>query len=89
MLFLFRLLTLPLRLVITVFIWVCALLIRISGKLLGLVSGFLFLMALLVSTFSSQDALLLAVMAFLVSPIGIPMFAVGLLSLLAKVRNLL
>lgn len=89
MLFLFRLLTLPLRLVITVFIWLCALLIRISGKLLGLVSGFLFLMALLVSTFSSQDALLLAVMAFLVSPIGIPMFAVGLLSLLAKVRNLL
>jgi len=89
MLFLFRLLTLPLRLVITVFIWVCALLIRISGKLLGLVSGFLFLMALLVSTFSSQDALLLAIMAFLVSPIGIPMFAVGLLSLLAKVRNLL
>lgn len=85
---LFRIITLPLR-IITVFIWVCALLIKISGRLLGTVSGFLFLMALLVFTFSTQDALLLAIMAFLISPIGIPMFAVGFLSILARLRNLL
>ena len=84
---LFRIITLPLR-IITVFIWVCALLIKISGRLLGTVSGFLFLMALLVF-FSTQDALLLAIMAFLISPIGIPMFAVGFLSILARLRNLL
>ena len=85
----FKIFTLPLRTALTVFIWICALLIRISGKILGLAAGFLFLMACLVSTFSTQDALLLLAMAFLVSPIGLPMFAVGLLSILAKVRNLL
>lgn len=85
--FIFKIFTLPLRIVITVFIWVCALLIKISGKLLGIVAGFLFLMAMLVSTFSTQDALLLAAMAFLISPIGLPMIAVGLLSILAKIRN--
>ncbi len=89
MLFIFKILTLPLRIAITVFIWVCVLLIKISGKLLGIVAGFLFLMAMLVSTFSTQDALLLAAMAFLISPIGLPMIAVGLLSILAKIRNVL
>ena len=89
MMFLFKIFTLPFRLAITVFIWVCALLIKISGRLLGIVAGFLFLMALLVSTFSTQDALLLAIMAFLISPIGLPMVAVGLLSILAKIHNVL
>ena len=86
---LFRIFTLPFRAALTVFIWVCALLIRISGKLLGLAAGFLFLMACLVSTFSTQDALLLLGLAFLVSPIGLPMLAVGVLSVLVKIRNLL
>ena len=36
-----RLLTLPIRAVITVLIWICALLIRISGKILGLAFGLL------------------------------------------------
>lgn len=86
---LFRIVMLPFRAVLTVFIWICALLIRISGKILGLAAGFLFLMACLVSTFSTQDALLLLGIAFLVSPIGLSMLAVGALSVLAKIRNLL
>ena len=50
-----RLLTLPIRAVITVLIWICALLIRISGKILGLASGLLFLLGLAVLTYSAKN----------------------------------
>lgn len=84
-----RLLTLPIRLVLTVFIWGCALLIKLSGKLLGWIAGILLLMALVVSTYSVKNALILFALAFLVSPIGLPMIAVGLLSVLSAIRNTL
>ena len=84
-----RLLTLPIRVVITVLIWVCALLIRISGKIFGLVSGLLLLLGLAVLTYSTKNALMVFALAFLVSPIGLPMIAVGLLSLLNAISNFL
>ena len=84
-----RLLTLPIRIILTVFIWTCALLIKLSGKLLGLIAGFLFLMALAVLTYSAKNALMLFALSFLISPLGLPMIAVGLLSVLSTVRNAL
>ena len=84
-----RLLTLPIRIVLTVFIWICALLIKLSGKLLGLIAGVLLLMAMAVLTYSTKNALMLFALAFLISPLGLPMIAVGLLSVLSTVRNAL
>lgn len=84
-----RLLTLPIRIILTVFIWTCALLIKLSGKLLGLIAGFVLLMALAVLTYSAKNALMLFALAFLISPLGLPMIAVGLLSVLSTVRNAL
>ncbi len=84
-----RLLTLPIRIILTVFIWICALLIKLSGKLLGLIAGILLLMALVVLTYSTKNALMLFALAFLISPMGLPMVAVGLLSVLSTVRNTL
>ena len=77
-----RVLTLPIRVVITVLIWICALLIRISGKIFGLAAGLLILLCLAVLTYSTKNALMVFAMAFLISPIGLPTAAVGLLSLL-------
>ena len=84
-----RLLTLPIRVVITVLIWICAILIRISGKILGLVSGLLLLLGLAVLIYSTKNALMVFALAFLVSPIGLPMIAVGLLSLLNIIKGVL
>ena len=84
-----RLLTLPVRIVITALIWICSLLIRASGKMLSLVSGLLILLGLLVLTYSTKNALMVFALAFLISPLGLPMMAVGLLSLLHKLSRLL
>ena len=84
-----RLLTLPIRIVTTVLIWACALLIRISGMVLGLASGLLLLLGLAVLTFSVKNALLVFALASLISPLGLPMMAVGLLSLLNKLIRFL
>lgn len=86
---LLRLLMLPIRLMITVFIWICALIIKISGKILGLAAGLLLLMALAVMTYSVKNAVMLFVLALVISPIGLPMIAVGLLSLLNRILNFL
>lgn len=84
-----RLLTFPIRIVITVFIWICALIIKISGKILGLAAGLLLLMALVVMTCSVKNAVMLLVLAVTISPIGLPMVAVGMLSLLNRILNIL
>ena len=84
-----NLLFLPVRIVITVFIWACVLLLWISGKILGLAAGLLMLLALAVLTYSVKNAIILFVLALLISPVGIPMNAVGVLAVLGKIRNLL
>lgn len=84
-----RMLTMPISMMISVFIWICALMIRITGRILGLVSGLLLLLGLIVLTYSTQDALILFAFALLVSPIGLPMIAVGLLSVLNSIKRFL
>jgi hypothetical protein len=84
-----RLLTLPMRIVITVIIWICALVIRISGKILGLATGLLLLMALAVMTYSVKNAVMLLILALIISPVGLPMIAVGMLSLLNRVLDVI
>ena len=84
-----RLLTLPMRIVITVIIWICALVIRISGKILGLATGLLLLTALAVMTYSVKNAVMLLILALIISPVGLPMIAVGMLSLLNRVLDVI
>lgn len=84
-----RLLTLSIRTVITVLIWICALLIRVSGKILGIASGLLLLLGFAVLTYSTKNALMVFALAFLISPIGLPMVAVWLLSLLNRFLDVL
>ena len=84
-----RFLTLPIRILITVFIWICALIIRISGRVLGIAAGLLLLIALIVMTYSVKNAVILFILALLISPVGTLMIAVGVLSVLNKVVCLL
>lgn len=77
----FKLLLAPVILIIDLFTLVCAGLISCSTILFRLVSGIVAILgALVLVTYSVKNGLTLLTIAFLVSPMGIPMIAVHLLT---------
>ena len=78
--------TAPVVLVLTLFVWLCTGLIYISGLVLGLLSTVIALLGVAVLiTYSPQNGVILLVMAFLISPMGLPLAAIWLLG---KVQSL-
>ena len=72
--------TAPVILVLTLFVWLCTGLIYISGLVLGLLSTIIALLGVAVLiTYSSKNGVILLVMAFLISPMGLPLAAIWLL----------
>ena len=83
---LLMIITAPVILVLTLFVWLCMGLIYISGLVLGLLSMVIALLGVAVLlTYSLQNGLILLVMAFLISPMGLPLAAIWLL---CKVQSL-
>ena len=83
---LLMIITAPVILVLTLFVWLCMGLIYISGLVLGLLSMVIALLGVAVLlTYSLQNGLILLVMAFLSSPMGLPLAAIWLLG---KVQSL-
>ena len=73
-------------LVLTFFVWLCPGLIYISGLVLGLLSTVIALLGVAVLiTYSPQNGVILLVIAFLISPMGLPLAAIWLLG---KVQSL-
>ena len=71
--------TAPVILVLTLFVWFCTGLIYISGLVLGLLSIVIALLGVAVLiTYSLQNGVILLVMAFLISPMGVPLAAIWL-----------
>ena len=67
---LLMLVTAPIILVLTLFVWLCMGLIYISGLVLGLLSMVIALLGVAVLiTYSPQNGAILLVMAFLISPV--------------------
>ena len=78
--------TAPVVLVLTLFVWLCMGLIYISGLVLGLLSMVIALLGVAVLiTYSPQNGVILLVIAFLISPMGLPLAAIWLLG---KVQDL-
>lgn len=76
-----KLLTLPIVLTIDVFTWIYIGLISCSSLIFGFASFLLTLLGITVlATYSWQNGLILLFLAYLASPMGLPMFAVKLLS---------
>ena len=76
----------PVILALTLFVWLCAGLVYLSGLVLGLISMVIALLGVAVLiTCSLQNGIILLVMAFLISPYGLPMAAIWLLG---KVQDL-
>ena len=68
------------------FVWLCMGLIYISGLVLGLLSTVIALLGVAVLiTYSPQNGAILLIMAFLISPMGLPLAAIWLLG---KVQSL-
>ena len=69
-----------------IFVWLCTGLIYISGLVLGLFSTVIALLGVAVLlTYSPQNGVILLVMAFLISPMGLPLAAIWLMG---KVQSL-
>lgn len=76
-----KVLTFPAVLIIDVFTWICIGLISCSSFLFGFASSLLTLLGITVLiTYSWQNGLILLFLAYLASPMGIPMLAIKLLS---------
>ena len=71
---------------LTLFVWICFGLVYVSGLVLGLISMILALLGVAVLiTYSPQNGFILLLMAFLISPMGLPLAAIWLLG---KVQDL-
>ena len=76
-----KVLTLPVVLIIDVFTLICIGLISCSSIIFGFISSLLTLLGITVlATYSWQNGLILLFLAYLISPMGLPMLAVKLLS---------
>ena len=83
-----KVLTFPVVLILDLFTWICVGLISCSAILFKLASAILAVLAVAVLiTYSVQNGLILLTLAFLVSPLGLPMIAVWLLSGLQKISG--
>ena len=83
-----KILTAPVTLLISLFVWLCAGLISCSAIVFKIASALLTLAALAVLFLSSvRNGIILLTLAFLVSPVGLPLFAVKLLGGLQSVNG--
>lgn len=86
----FKILTVPVTLAIDLFTLICIGVISFSGILLRLVSGIIAILGVAVLvTYSPKNGLMLLIIAFLFSPMGIPMLAVWVLGRLQNISFLL
>lgn len=84
---LLKILAAPVIVVLTVFVWVCVLILHISALILGLAGTVVALLGLAVLiTYSVKNGIILLVIAFLLSPFGLPMLAVRVLGLFQDVN---
>ncbi len=86
----FKILTAPIALAIDLFTLVCIGLISFSAFFLRLASGIVGILGILVlATYSLKNGLILLTIAFLVSPMGLPMLAVWVLERLQSISCIL
>ena len=83
-----KIFTAPVTLLISLFVWLCAGLISCSAIVFKIASALLTLAALAVLFLSSvRNGIILLALAFLVSPVGLPLLAVKLLGGLQSVNG--
>ena len=85
-----KVLAAPIVLVLTLFVWICSVLLYCSAFLFGLAATVIALLGVAVLvTYSLKNGIILFIIAFLVSPIGLPMAAAWLLGKVQDLRYML
>lgn len=85
--FIWKLLAAPVIAALTLFVWLCSGLLYCSSWVFGLAGTLMSILAVAVLiTTSVKNGIILLVIAFLVSPMGLPLAATGLLGLVQKLR---
>ena len=81
-----KILAAPLVVALTLFVWICTIFLYCTGMVLGLAALVVaFLGVAVLVTYSLQNGIILLVIAFLISPVGLPTAAAWLLG---KVQGL-
>ena len=87
---LLKILLMPVTLIVSLFIWLCAGLISCSAFVFKIASGLLSLIAVAVMiTYSVMNGAILLFIAFLISPLGLPPLAVKMLGGLQRINSAL
>ena len=87
---LLRIVAAPLVLALTLFTWVCFGLLYVSSFIFGLASTVVALLGVAVLVaYSPQNGVILLVIAFLVSPLGLPMAAAWLVGKVQDLRYMI
>ena len=77
---LLKILAAPLVVALTLFVWICTILLYCTGMVLGLAALVVAVLGVAVLlTYSPQNGIILLVIAFLISPMGLPTAAAWLL----------
>ena len=83
---LLKIIAAPVIVALTLFVWICSAVLYCSAYMLGLAGSLLGLLAILVIVLDSvKNGLMLLLVAYLISPLGLPMAAAWLL---ARVQDL-
>lgn len=82
-----KILAAPVIAILVVFIWLCALLLRLSVWVFGIVSTILGVLGLAVLILDNvTNGIIILVFAFLVSPMGLPMVAAWMIGQMQRFR---
>ncbi len=85
--FILKILAAPVIAILVVFIWLCALLLKLSAWVFGIVSTILGVLGLAVLILDNvTNGIIILVFAFLVSPVGLPMVAAWMIGQIQRFR---
>lgn len=85
--FILKILAAPVIAILVVFIWLCALLLKLSAWVFGIVSTILGVLGLAVLILDNvTNGIIILVFAFLVSPVGLPMAAAWMIGQMQRFR---
>ena len=84
---LLKILCAPVIALLCIFVWLCSGLLYCTAWVFGIISALIGILGIAVlATYSPQNGIILLVIAFLVSPVGIPMAAAWLLGIIQQIR---
>jgi hypothetical protein len=85
-----RIIAAPVVVLLALFVSACALLLKMSAYVLGLIGSILGLLSILVLlTGAIKNGIIVLAIAFLISPLGLPMLAAWLLGKISGLRYLI